>query len=113
MNDIIKNVQEELVEVNLNEGGKERLVKISKNLSEEEKRKFIALLKEFKDVFAWRYEEMPSLDPKSITHKLNIDPKVKLVKQLTKKYRLDIEEKIKVKVNKLLKTGFIEEIKCS
>ena len=71
MNDTIKNVQEELVEVNPNEGREERLVKISKNLSEEEKRKLIALLKEYKDMFAWRYEEMPSLDPKSVTHKLN------------------------------------------
>lgn len=55
---------------------------------------------------------MPSLDPKLVTHKLKIDPKVKSVKQPTKKYRLDIEEKIRVKVNKHLKTGFIEEIKC-
>lgn len=96
----------------MNEGGEEGLVKICKNLSEEEKLKLIALLKEYKDVFAWRYEEMPSLDPKLVTHKLNIDPKVKSVKQPTKKYCLDIKEKIKVEVNKLLKNGFIEEINC-
>lgn len=52
MNDTVNNVEEELIKVNLNEGGEERLVKISKNLSEEEKRKLIALLKEYKDVFA-------------------------------------------------------------
>ena len=108
MNDIVRNVQEELVEVNLNNEGEERMVKISKILPKEEKRRLIALLKEYKDVFPWKYEEMPSLDPKLVTHKLNVDLKAKLVKQLAKKYRLDFEEKIKVKVGKLLKVGFIE-----
>ena len=52
MNNVVKNVQEELVKVNLNDGGKERMVKISKGLPEEEKRRLMALLKEYKDVFA-------------------------------------------------------------
>jgi len=71
----------------------------------------IALLKEYKDVFAWDYEEMPGLDPKVVTHKLNANPKAKPVKQPTRKYHLDVEEKIMVEVNKLLKAGFKEEIK--
>ena len=52
MNNVVKNVQEELVKVNLNDGGKERMVKISKGLPEEEKRRLMVLLKEYKDVFA-------------------------------------------------------------
>ena len=112
MNDIVKNVQEELVEVDLSEGGRERMVKINKGLPEEENRRLIALLKEYKDVFAWDYEKMPGLDPKVDTYKLNVDPKAKPVKQLGRKYRLDVGEKIKAKMNKLLKIGFIEEIKC-
>ena len=52
MNNVVKNVQEELVKVNLNDGGKERMVKISKGLPEEKKRRLMALLKEYKDVFA-------------------------------------------------------------
>ena len=100
MNDVVKNVQEELIEVNMNDGGEERSVKISKSLPKGERRMLEALLKEYKDVFAWNYEEILGLNPK-------------LVKQPTRKYRLDIEEKIKVEVNKLLKARFIEEIKCS
>ena len=50
MNDIVKKVQEELVEIDLNNGeGGEKLVKISKGLPEEERRKLIALLREYKD----------------------------------------------------------------
>ena len=70
------------------------------------------MLKEYKEVFAWDYEEMPGLDPKLVTHKLNVDPKAKPMKQLARKYRLDVEEKIMARVSKLLKTESIEEIKC-
>ena len=38
-------------------------MKISKNLSEKEKGKLVVLLKEYKDVFAWSYQEMPGLSP--------------------------------------------------
>ena len=48
MNDVVKNVQEELVKVDLNNGEEgERLVKINKSLSEEERRKLVALLREY------------------------------------------------------------------
>jgi len=81
MNDVVKNVQEEIVEINLNDGEEgERLVKISKSLSKEERRKLIAFLREYKDVFAWSYQEMPSLNSSLVTHKLKVDPNVKPVK---------------------------------
>ena len=51
MNDVVKNIQEELIKINLSEEGRERMVKISKGLLEGERRKLIALLKEYKDVF--------------------------------------------------------------
>ena len=56
MNDVVKNMQEILVKIDLNDGeGEEKLVKINKSLSEEERRKLITLLREYKDVFAWSY----------------------------------------------------------
>ena len=113
MNDIVKNVQEELVKIDLNNGeGEEKLIKISKGLSEEERRKLIALLRKYKDVFTWSYQKMPGLSPNLVTYKLKVDPNVKPVKQPPRNYRLDVEEKIKSEVNKLLKVGSIEEIEC-
>ena len=37
------------------------------------------MLKEFKDVFAWDYSEMPKLDLGLVVHTLNVDPEAKLV----------------------------------
>ena len=97
MNDVVKNVQEELIEVDLNDG-EEKLVKISKSLSEEERRKLVALLREYKDVFAWSYQEMLGLSLSLVMHKLKVDPNAKPVKQSLRKYCLDVEEKIKFEV---------------
>lgn len=111
MNNVVKNVQKELVEITLSDGGRERMCKISKGLPKGEKRKLVVLLEEYKDVFAWDYKEMLGLDT-NITHKLNVDLIAKLVKQPTRKYLSDVKEKIKAEVYKILKAGFIEEIKC-
>ena len=70
------------------------------------------MLREYKDVFAWSYQDIQGLSPSLVTHKLKVDPNVKLIKQPPRKYRLDVVEKIKAEVNKLLKAGFIEEIEC-
>ena len=72
----------------------------------------VALLKEYKDVFAWSYQEMLGLSPNLVTHELKVDPNAKPMKQPPRKYRLDVAEKIKLEVQKLSKTGFIEENKC-
>ncbi len=92
--------------------GQLRFVKISKDLPEEEKKKLTKLLRDFKDIFAWEYGEMPGLDPMMVSHKLNISPNVYLVKEPPRKYRPDVEEKIKHEIDKLLKAGFMEEIQC-
>ena len=52
--------EEELEEVDLGSGSQEpRPISISANLTEKEKSEPILLLKEFKDVSVWDYNEMP------------------------------------------------------
>jgi len=38
-------------------------------------------MREYIDIFAWNYENMPGLDPQIAMHHLNIKPNVKPVKQ--------------------------------
>ena len=53
---------------------------------------------------------MPGISPDLITHKLNIDPNRKTVKQKKRNFAPERQEAIKEEVEKLLKAGFIEEI---
>ena len=55
---------------------------------------------------------MLGLNLNLVVHKLKVDPNAKPVKQSPRKYHLDVEEKIKLEVQKLLKARFIEEIEC-
>ena len=38
------------------------------------------LFKEFRDVFAWYYEEMPGIDPKIVEHEITTYPYAKPVR---------------------------------
>jgi len=59
----------------------QKLISISESLSPTEKKDLISLIKEYIDVFAWSYEDMPGLDPHVAMHRLNIKPDAKPVKQ--------------------------------
>lgn len=68
-----------LEEISLWEDLKEQTVRIGTNLLEESKKILMAVLRANSEVFAWLHEDMPGIDPKLITHKLNIHPEVKPV----------------------------------
>jgi len=100
-----------LEEVDLGSGSQEpRPISISASLTEKEKSELILLLKEFRDVFAWDYSEMPGLDPGLVVHTLNVDPEAKPVAQPTRIFHTKIERKIVKEVQKLLAAGFIKPI---
>ena len=52
----------------------------------------ILLLKEFKDVFAWDYNEILGLDHGLVVHTLNVDPEAKPMAQLARILHTKIEE---------------------
>lgn len=111
MQDELKPQQELLEEFDLsNEHGPKRPIFISKALDKEFKEKLIALLRAYADVFAWHYEEMPGLDTMMVTHRLDVFPNSRAVKQSQRKYHPDLEQKIKEEVEKLRKAGFIRPI---
>jgi hypothetical protein len=41
----------------------------------------IEFLKDNLDVFAWTYDDMPSIDRTAICHKLNVNPSIRPIKQ--------------------------------
>uniref|UniRef100_A0A2N9H4W4 RNase H type-1 domain-containing protein n=1 Tax=Fagus sylvatica TaxID=28930 RepID=A0A2N9H4W4_FAGSY len=62
---------EELEIVNLaNEGEEPREVKIGTRCATEQKEALIALLREFHEIFAWSYQDMPGLDTDIVVHKI-------------------------------------------
>ena len=61
-----------LEEVNMGTLAEPRTISIAKNLPPSTKTELIGLLGEYKDVFAWSYDDMKGLDPKFYQHQINV-----------------------------------------
>jgi len=77
----IKPHQKEVEMVNLEDEGEEKNVKIGAGLTKEMKLQLYTLLKEFKDIFAWSYKDMPGLDPEIVQHRLPLKSECHPIKQ--------------------------------
>jgi hypothetical protein len=71
---------------------------------------YMDLFKEFHDVFAWSYEEMPGIDPKIVEHEITTYLDAKPVRQKHCPVNPRKAAAIKVEVEKFLKAGFIYPI---
>ena len=62
------------------------------------------------EVFSWKQEDMGGIDPAVITHKLNVSPSFKLVKQKRRSFALEIHKVKNEEVIKLLQDRVIREV---
>ena len=60
--------------VNLGDEETVKETRVSIHLEAERKQELIKLLKQYVDVFAWSYEDMPGLSTDIVSHRLPIDP---------------------------------------
>ncbi|XP_061366467.1 uncharacterized protein LOC133309691, partial [Gastrolobium bilobum] len=84
---------------------------IGATIDPEMKCKLIKLLKENKDLFAWKPSDMPGINPDVCCHRLSVDPKAKPVSQKKRKFGTDRQRVIDEEVKRLHAAGFIREIK--
>ena len=82
------------------EGENEKPIKIGVNFPRDMKPKLIALLKEFREFFAWSYQDMPGLDTEIVVHKILVKPKCPPVRQARQRIKFEIILKIKEEVEK-------------
>ena len=94
---------EEMINLGTEEDKKE--LKLVDNPEREE---MIALFREYLDVFAWSYKDMPGLDPEIAAHKIPLYPDAKPKKQKLRRMRPDMSLKIKEEVVKMWEAGFLE-----
>ncbi|XP_074336906.1 uncharacterized protein LOC141674079 [Apium graveolens] len=99
---------EDLILVSLAPKDPEKVSFIGASSEEPLKGKLVSFLQGNNDVFAWSAADMPDIDPKLITHKLNVDPNRKTVKKKKRRFSPERKEAIKQEMEKLLEAGFIE-----
>ena len=86
------------------------LVYMGSKLAEGIKSPLIRFLEHNMEVFAWKQEGMGEVDSAVITHRLNVNPSFKTVKQKRRSFALERHKAINEEVSKLLQAKVIREV---
>jgi hypothetical protein len=98
-----------LIYETINLGTKEnpQNINLGMGCSEQERSAFIKLFKEFKDVFAWTYDDLKTFDPNIIQHVIPMKPQTQPFQQKLRKMHPKLEPTVKKELNKLLNAKII------
>ena len=88
----------------------EHLAYVGSKLMEDLRSLLIRFLKQNKDVFAWKQEDMGGIDPAIITYRLNVSPSFKPVKQKRRSLAPERQKAINEEVGKFFQAGAIREV---
>ncbi|RDX86917.1 hypothetical protein CR513_31683, partial [Mucuna pruriens] len=99
--------REDLESINLGEGIEGREVRIGKQVPPNLRVKLVELLREYANVFAWSYQDMPGLDCQIVEHQLPLLPGVTPIRQQLRRMRPEVALKIKDEVEKQWNVGFL------
>ena len=93
--------------MNLGIEEEKKVTYISSHLTQEQFDKVLAVVKKFKDFFAWDYTELPGLDRTLVEHRLPIKKEHLPHQQPPCKMVNEVTLKVKKKIKRLLQAGFI------
>ena len=82
-------------------------VKIGALLHLDVKSRLIELLKEYVDIFAWSYKDIPGFNTDIMEHYLPLNPECPPIKQKLRRTYPDMEVKFKEEVLKQINDGFL------
>ncbi|KAI5316646.1 hypothetical protein L3X38_036353 [Prunus dulcis] len=101
---------DDLQDINLGTVDDPKPIFVSASLMPQELEEYTQLLQEYRDVFAWSYQDMPGLDPNVAVHKLGIPNEARWVKQAPSRFRPELTIQIEIEIDKLIAAGFIPEV---
>ena len=107
---VVAEPTEALEDISLDKDDPKKSTRIEADLEEKIKKDLIRFLRENIDVFAWSHEYMSGIDPSVITHRLNVYPSSKPVRQKKRVFALERDNAIKEEVQKLTVAKFIQEV---
>ena len=87
-----------------------KVIKVSKILSQEIKADLANLMKENADLFVWSVANMPGIDLTIITHKLNVIEGSKSVKQKKRSMALENDKVVVEEVQKILDIVLVSKV---
>jgi hypothetical protein len=108
-----KPTKKDLELINVGTEHNKRELKIGRLITADMKNELVALLREYADIFAWSYADMPGLDTEIVVHKLPLIEGCKSIKQKLRRTRPDVLLKVKEEITRQWDVGFLEVVEYS
>ena len=105
--------EENVIDCSIGTKEQPRIVKISKSLSVEQRERYIKLLREYVDIFAWSYEDLKTYDTSTIQYKVPLKPNVKPFRHKLRRIKPVLFPVIEKEVKKLLDAKIIVPLRYS
>ena len=102
-------VEDAVEHIHLEEEWPEHMVHLGRGIAALERQTIVCLLQEYKDIFAFGPSEMPGIAATVMEHRLNVDPRHKLIIQKKRHMGPECAAAANTEVQKLLEAGFIRE----
>ncbi|KAL0286978.1 UNVERIFIED_CONTAM: hypothetical protein Sradi_7134300 [Sesamum radiatum] len=99
----------ELLNIEIIPGDPEKTTRIGSHMSDVIRKEVVQYLQSNANIFAWTPQDLERIDPKVITHHLNIDPSIKSVKQKKRYFGPEKDKIIQAELDKFIAAGHIKE----
>jgi hypothetical protein len=103
----------DVTECNLGTEENPKYVKLSSSLSKEQRVEYVKILKEFVDVFSWKYEDLQTYDTNIIEHKIPLKEETKPFRQKLRQINPMLLPIMEKEVKKLLDAKIIIPLRYS
>jgi ribonuclease HI len=110
---VIQTEETDVVDCDISPDTNPRLVKISRKLSQKQRRAYVELMKQYSDIFAWSYEYLKVFDTKIIQHKIPLKPGSKPVKKKSRQFNPLLLPIIEKELKRLLEAKIIVPLRYS
>ena len=98
----MKNQEEEVTEWNIGTTDNPNIIKLSKALVAEQKDRYVSLIKNFVDTFAWSYEDLKTFDTDIIQSKIHLKTSSKPFKKNIRQFNPMLMSIIEKELKKML-----------
>jgi len=105
--------KENIEDYNIGTKDNPKMIKLSKSLPPDQKLKYVELIKEFQDVFAWSYEDLKSYDTSVIQHTIPLKENKKPFKQKLRRINPILLPLIEKEIRRIHDAGIIAPIRFS
>ncbi|CAL9025156.1 unnamed protein product [Prunus brigantina] len=101
---------EDLETIVISDDHPDQPVRIGTHLAPTDRTRLLDFLRNNFDCFAWSHADVPGIDPQVITHRLNINPDARPIRQKRRPYDNARYSAMKDEVQRLKTVGFIREL---